>query len=166
MKTPEFYFPSCMLTWEKIMVMPLLLLVAPDYYSVLLSVVSFYFSFFKTLIYLFIYVFIWEIGEGKEKERARHINVREKHQSLDFHTCPDGALNQQPEHVPWPGSELVTFRCVGWCPTNWATPARAVVSISIEHCSLLGSSNSILCFVLFLNPWSPRDNSCFLLLLN
>ena len=66
MKTPEFYFPSCMLTWEKIMVMPLLLLVAPDYYSVLLSVVSFYFSFFKTLIYLFIYLFE-RLGRGRRK---------------------------------------------------------------------------------------------------
>lgn len=29
-------------------------------------------------------------------------------------------------HMPWMGMELTIFQCMGWCPTKWATPARAI----------------------------------------
>ena len=40
--------------------------------------------FFKEGIYLFL-----ERGEGREKERERNIDVREKHRLVASHTAPD-----------------------------------------------------------------------------
>ena len=70
-------------------------------------------------------LFILARGEGRQKEREREIDVREKHRLVVSGTCPNQGLNLQPRHVPWPGIEPVTLRFVGWCPTNWATLARA-----------------------------------------
>ena len=79
--------------------------------------------FLKYFIYLFL-----EKREWRDKERERNIDVREKHQLVVSLTLPDQGPNVQPRHVPWPGIKPVTFLYAGWCPTNWATPVRAVVS--------------------------------------
>ena len=49
-------------------------------------------------IYLFIY--LSERGEGREKERERNIDVREKHQLGASHTCSNWGQNPQSRHVP------------------------------------------------------------------
>ena len=36
----------------------------------------------------------------RERERERDIEVREKHQSVASHTCPDQRLTPQPRYVP------------------------------------------------------------------
>ena len=66
-------------------------------------------SFFKKD---FIYLFL-ERREGREIERERNINVREKYWLVACHMCPDCEPNLQPRHVLW------------WdnAPTNWATLA-------------------------------------------
>ena len=46
----------------------------------------------------FIYLFL-ERGEGREKERERNIDVREKHQSVAPCTWPIQGPNPQPKHV-------------------------------------------------------------------
>ena len=43
---------------------------------------------------------ILQRGEWREKETERNINVREKHQLVATHTCPNQGLNPQPRHVP------------------------------------------------------------------
>ena len=47
-----------------------------------------------------------EEGGGKE---------REKHRWAVSPVHPNRASNLQPRHVPWPGIELVTFRCTEQC---------------------------------------------------
>ncbi|KAF6131762.1 NOVA alternative splicing regulator 1 [Phyllostomus discolor] len=41
-----------------------------------------------------------ERGEGREKEKERNIDLREKHQWVAFPTCPGWGLNLQHRHVP------------------------------------------------------------------
>ena len=61
-----------------------------------LSKVSFY--FFKVFLKKdFIYS---ERGEGREKERERNTDVREKHQLVASCTHHDWGLNQQPDQEP------------------------------------------------------------------
>ena len=79
---------------------------------------SFVFRFVK--LYLFIYLFIWE--EGREEERERNIDVREKHWLAAF--WPGWGPKPQPWHVPWLEIQPVTTRFAGQRPTSWATPAR------------------------------------------
>ena len=89
-------------------------------------------NFFKDFIYLLL-----ERGEGREKERERNNNVREKHWLGASHTCPDRGSNLQPRHVPWLGIELAAFYLVEQCSTNWATPFRAIIWIlmhMLPHC--------------------------------
>ena len=43
---------------------------------------------------------ILERGEGREKERERNINVREKYGSVASQTRPDQGPNLQSKHVP------------------------------------------------------------------
>ena len=69
----------------------------------------------------------------REEERERNIGVREKHQSVFSHMCPIQGPNLQPRHVPWPGIKPVIFHFAGCCPTNWATPIRAIAEILISH---------------------------------
>ena len=65
-----------------------------------------------------------------EREReGENIDVREKHWLVASHTCPCQGPNLQSRHVSWPGIKPVTFHFVGWCPTNWATPIRAIFLI-------------------------------------
>ena len=52
---------------------------------------------------------ILERGEGREGERERNIDVREKHQPAAFHMHPNQETNLQPRHVPYPGIKPVTF---------------------------------------------------------
>ena len=76
-------------------------------------------------VYLFIHLFIVERREGREKERERNINVRERHWAVDSWMHPKWGPVLQPRHVPWPGIKLMTFHFVGWHPINWSTPVRA-----------------------------------------
>ena len=86
-----------------------------------------FFVFTYLLTYLLTYLFL-ESGEGRAKGRE-NINVREKHRLVASRIYPDQRLNPQPRHVPWLGIELLTFHFAGWCPTKWATPVRARLSI-------------------------------------
>lgn len=45
------------------------------------------------------------MGEGEEKD----IGMREKHQPIPSHTCPDWELNLQLRYVPWPRIGPATF---------------------------------------------------------
>ena len=47
----------------------------------------------------FIYLFL-ERREGREKKRERNIDVREKHQLVVSHTCPNSGPNPQLRQVP------------------------------------------------------------------
>ena len=49
----------------------------------------------------------------------------EKHQLVAFCMSPNRGPGPQLKRVPWWGIEPATFLFAGWCPTNWATPARA-----------------------------------------
>ena len=40
-------------------------------------------------------------GEGRDRERQRNIDVREKHPSATSCMYPNQRLNPQPKHVPW-----------------------------------------------------------------
>ena len=66
------------------------------------------------------YFFFRERGEVGKKERERNIDMREKHKLVASCMCPDWKLNQ------WP------FNFAGWCPTNWATPVRAIIYTSYK----------------------------------
>ena len=80
--------------------------------------------FFKHFLFLlifkkyFIYLFL-EIGEGREKERERNINVW-----LPL-MCPYWRPGPQSRHVLLVGIEPVTRWLTGQCSIHWATPARA-----------------------------------------
>ena len=56
-----------------------------------------------------------ERGKGREGERKRTIDVREKRGSVASHTCPDWEPNLQPRYVPWPGIEPAALQFMGWC---------------------------------------------------
>ena len=73
--------------------------------------------------FLNFYLFILEGGEGREKERERNSDVREKHWLAAFCTHSNQAPKPPPRHVPWLGIKPVTFRLAGHCPINWATQA-------------------------------------------
>ena len=62
---------------------------------------------------------ILDRGEGKEKERERNINGREKHQLVAFYRCPKWGRNLLPWYVLQPGSEPVTLQ-----PTGNAQPTE------------------------------------------
>ena len=51
------------------------------------------------LIFKNMYLFL-ERREGREKERERNIDVREKHQSVYSHTCPNLGPGLHPRYVP------------------------------------------------------------------
>ena len=53
-------------------------------------------------------------GWGKRK-RERNINAREKHWLVASPMCLDQGPNPKPRHVPWPGTEFMIFRFMGWC---------------------------------------------------
>ena len=76
-------------------------------------------SFVDISFHLFFqrFYFFLERGEGREKERERNINVREKYRSVSSHTCPNQGLNPQPRHVPWPGIDFLLW---GSMPNQWS----------------------------------------------
>ena len=52
--------------------------------------------------------------------------------------CPTWGLNPQPRYVPWSRIEPITFWCMGWAPTDWATPpgqynATFNLTVSLFH---------------------------------
>ena len=59
-------------------------------------------------------------GEG-ERETERNTDVREKHQLVASHTCPDQGLSPQPRYVPCPGIKPATFGAWFDAVRNWAT---------------------------------------------
>ena len=61
-----------------------------------------------------------------ERGEVRETSMWEKHQSVVSCMHPNQDPSLQPRHEPWPGIEPVTFGFVGQCPTNWATPVRAI----------------------------------------
>ena len=60
-------------------------------------------------------------GERRDKERERNIDVREKHESVASHMCPDQVLGMCPDRE----SDVWSLCVVGRCLTNWATLVRA-----------------------------------------
>ena len=70
---------------------------------------------------------------GRERERERNINVRDKHWSVASCMHPDPKLNLQPRYVSWPEIEPMTFWFTNDAPTSWATLARALQSF--RECS-------------------------------
>ena len=95
----------------------------------LLIISCIYFNFLKILFIL------REREEGREKEKDRNIDAREKHLwvascTVGSCTCPDPGPNQQPRHVPWLAIEqATTLSFAGWDPTNWATLVRSPLCI-------------------------------------
>ena len=53
---------------------------------------------FKIIFKAFIYLFLGK-EEGRENERERSMDVREKHQLVVSYMHPDQGLNPQPRHV-------------------------------------------------------------------
>ena len=51
---------------------------------------------------------------GREEERERNIDVREKYRSLASRIHPRWGPSPQPRHVSWLGIEPVTFQFTGW----------------------------------------------------
>ena len=85
--------------------------------------------------FLRFYLFLFR-EEGREKERERNIDVREKHQLVACCTCPDWVPNLQPRCVLWLGIERVATFCFAkkktqqkWCPMSWATRVRVKMII-------------------------------------
>ena len=50
----------------------------------------------------------------------------ENYRSVASHMHPTQGPNPQPRHVPRPGIKPAAFHSVGQCPTNRATPVRAL----------------------------------------
>ena len=72
------------------------------------KIIKIYRLFFKIL-----FIYFLEVGEGREKEKVRNIDVLVASPMDSIR-----GLNPQPRHVPWPGIDPVTFPFVGWCPTE------------------------------------------------
>lgn len=59
--------------------------------------------------------------------------MREKHW-LTVSCTPYQESNWQPRHVFWPELSQQLSGATFWCPTNWATPARAGLFFK-DHCN-------------------------------
>ena len=63
---------------------------------------------FNEFMFMFIYILFspedmltdFREGEGRERERDRNIDVREKHRLVASCTHPNQGLNSRPRHVP------------------------------------------------------------------
>ena len=70
------------------------------------------------------------------RERDSHMDMREKHWSVAFRTCPYWGQNPQPRYVPWPGIEPTTFWCTRWHSnqrTIWSGQlARVLIGITLN----------------------------------
>ena len=99
--------------------------------------------FFKDFIYLFFR------GEGREKERERNIDVREKHHLAASHTGPSQVWIPQPRHLP--GIKLVTFHFAEQCSANGVTTVRA-------NCD--DSCSSIICYTILISYFLCIPSLC------
>ena len=82
-----------------------------------------YNSFFKKRFYFL------EGKGGRKKEGERNIDVWEKHWLVASRTPPTGDLDDNLGLCP-DGIKPATFRFIGQCSIQWATPARAWVYFS------------------------------------
>ena len=62
--------------------------------------------------------------EGRERENT---DVKEKHQSVASHCCPDWESNPQPRYMSWLGIKPVNYSCVVQCSNQLSKPARATL---------------------------------------
>ena len=51
--------------------------------------------------------------KGRERERRKNSDVREKPGFIASCIYPDQGLNPKPRYVPWPGIKPATFWCTG-----------------------------------------------------
>ena len=77
------------------------------------------------------YLFL-ERGEGREIEREKNIDEREKHQWVASHK-PQPSPGPQPRHVRQPEIKPVTFQFTGGRPIHWATLIRAILIFKIFY---------------------------------
>ena len=116
-----------------------------------------YIIFSKDFIYLFIYLFIYsERKEGREKERERNMDVREKHSLVASCTHPDQEPNLQPRHEPWRAIKPATFHFTGRCPTDWAMLVKAFLipfNIICKKSQINNFSKKDLNYVPFTEQW-------------
>ena len=70
-------------------------------------------------------IFFLKREKGREKERERNIDVREKQWLVASPVCPNQGRIHNPGMCPNQGSSGGPFWFVGWRPINNATPARA-----------------------------------------
>ena len=84
----------------------------------------FYLFYFKDFIYLFL-----ERGERREKERERNISVWLPLMCGCLSCARSWEPGPQPRHVPWLGTEPVTFWLTDWHSIYWATLSRASLKI-------------------------------------
>ena len=73
-----------------------------------------------------------ELGEGRERVTERNIDVRGKYPSVDFCTHPKWGQNLQPRHVPWWGSEPMTFWFMEWCSNQLSHTVQSKVTQFFE----------------------------------
>ena len=91
-------------------------------------------------------------GKGRERERKKNIDVREKHLSVASHIHPNLGPNWQPRHVPWPENDPAAFWFMGSCSHQQSHTGQGpsfsflkFYSSGILHLGLWYILNEILC---------------------
>ena len=115
-----------------------------------------------SLVYLFFFnphlrIHLLVLERGRERER--NIDVKEKHQLIASHMCPDWGLNLQPRYVPWPRNKPMTFWYMKRCSSQLSHPART--SLAYLKCPsyfwfqflhwTIGSATFLLIYFFFLH---------------
>ena len=75
---------------------------------------------------------------GREKDRERNIDVREKHKSYPSSANPGQGLNLQFTHVPYSGFKFSNFDAYGDAPINLVTQAGQSEYIFCSKVSVFG----------------------------
>ena len=92
----------------------------------------FFLSFLKNphlKICLDMFIDFREREGGREREREKERDVRDKHQSVASPKCPDQGSNLQPRYVLWPGIIPAIFWCTGQCSNQVSHLARAAMCL-------------------------------------